>query len=234
MKAVIIAAGCGSRIFEETYGIPKTLLPFGKETILSTILTNFAQNGIREFVIVVGYESKRLIDYCEKNKFLDYKITFVENREWKRGNGISVLLAEETVAGEDFILSMSDHIVPASAINRVLKSALRQNLLLVDKKVNKIFDIDDATKVLTEKDKILQIGKNLKKYNGIDCGVFLLNCHYFDSMQEQLKKGNESISSAINGLIKNENMLAVFTGEDEECIDIDTQDAYQFALNKFQ
>ena len=233
MKAVIIAAGMGSRLFNKTYGIPKTLLPFGKDTVLLTILKNFAQNGIRDFVIVVGYESELITSYFEKNEFFGYNVNFVENQEWKRGNGLSVLSAEKAVADEDFILSMSDHIVPANSISRLIKSDIRKNLLLVDKRCDKIFDIDDATKVIVEKNRIKQIGKNLKNYNGIDCGIFRLNNRYFNSMREQLEIGNESISSAIDGLIKNDDMFAVFTEDHEDWIDIDTPEAYQYALTKF-
>ena len=233
MKAVIIAAGQGSRLFKKTYGIPKTLLPFGDDTIILNILKNFAKNGIRDFVVVVGYESKLITGYFEKNDFFGYNITFVENQQWNRGNGISVLAADKVVADEEFILSMSDHIVSAGATKRLIESDYKKNLLLVDKRINKIFDIDDATKVVVEKNKIKQIAKNLKNYDGIDCGIFRLNNRYFDSMREQLKMGNESISAAIEGLIKNNDMSAVFMEDDEAWIDIDTPEAYQYALRKF-
>lgn len=233
MKAVIIAAGQGSRLFKKTYGIPKSLLPFGEDTIILNILKNFAKNGIRDFIIVVGYELKLITSYFEKNEFFGFNISFVENREWNKGNGISVLAAEKAVADEEFILSMSDHIVSASGTKRLIESDFKKNLLLVDKRIDKIFDIDDATKVVVEKNKIKQIGKNLENYNGIDCGVFRLNKHYFDSMREQLKMGNDSISSAIEGLIKNDDMAAVFMEEDEAWIDIDTSEAYKYALKKF-
>jgi len=44
MKAVVIAAGAGSRILGEANHTPKILLPFGDETILSTIA--FSAKGI--------------------------------------------------------------------------------------------------------------------------------------------------------------------------------------------
>lgn len=233
MKTVIIAAGMSSRIFQETNGLPKTLLPFGAGTILSTILDGFSYCGLKDFIIVTGYESQKIKDYLEKNSTLDYCISFIENHEWYRGNGLSVLSAEKVVADEDFILSMSDHLLPVSAIDRLLNDDSNKNLLLVDRRIDKIFDIDDATKVFVEQNKIKQIGKNIEHYNGIDCGVFRLTHRYFDSMREQLKFGNESNSAAIEGLIKNDDMEAVFLEGPQVWIDIDTPQAYQYALKNY-
>jgi len=229
-KVVIIAAGTGSRIVEKTNDTPKTLLPFGKGSILSTILTNFNNSGINEFIIVVGYKSDLIKNYLKDNINFGLNITFVMNNEWLRGNGISVLLSEEATKGENFILSMSDHIVSESAIKRLIASEKDSNLLLVDQKINEIFDIDDATKVELIDDRIINIGKEIPDYNGIDCGVFRLKNNFYDAMREQLEKGRESISAAIEILIKNQDMHAVFTQKEDYWLDIDTPEAYKHGL----
>lgn len=233
MKAVIIAAGNSSRLWPETNKTPKTLLPFGKGTILSTIMHNIACAGVREFVFVLGFKSELIVDYIENNKSFGYKSTTAINDEFNRGNGISVLKAKEAVGEENFILSMSDHIVDTKAISRVVNSDCNKNLLLVDKKVDKNFDIDDATKVLTDKNRIIDIGKEIKNYNCLDCGVFRLTKSYFDAMAFQANSGKESISAGIQKLIEQKNMDAVFMEEGESWIDIDTPEAYRFALKKY-
>jgi choline kinase len=234
MKAVIIAAGASSRLTERTDGLPKSLLPLGSGTILSAILSNLSLGGIGDFNIVVGCQSESIIGYLADRDYFGLRITFVHNDEWKRGNGISVLSAAELVKNEEFILSMSDHIVPSSAVTRIVNSEFSENLLLVDKNISDVFDIDDATKVRLDGRKIMRIGKNIEDYNGIDCGIFRLNSRFFDSMRGQLKAGMESISAGIEGLIKNDDMAAVFLETPEEWIDIDTPDAYHHALKIFQ
>ncbi|MEJ2546171.1 MAG: sugar phosphate nucleotidyltransferase [Calditrichaceae bacterium] len=229
-KAVIIAAGTGSRIVENTNGMPKTLLPFHKKTILSTILNRFKNSGINDFIIVVGYNSELIKQYLIDNNYLGLNISFVMNDEWRRGNGISVLRSEEATKGESFILSMSDHIVSESAIKRLISSENNSNLLLVDQKINEIFDIDDATKVELTDDRIINIGKEIPVYNGIDCGVFRLKNNFYDAMRQQLKKGKESISAAIEVLIKKQDMYAVFTKEEDYWLDVDTPEAYKHGL----
>jgi choline kinase len=231
MKAVIVAAGMGSRLWRQTYTIPKTLLPFGDGTILSTIMGNFHKVGIDEFVIVVGYQSEYITDYLEKNDNLGYNITLIENDQWDKGNGISVLSAEPAVEDEDFILSMSDHIVSLSALERIVNASGGSNLLLVDPRIDEIYDIDDATKVVTQENRIVNIGKDINIYNGVDCGIFKLSKRYFTAMKNALIMNQDSISAAIRELIRNNDMEAVFMNSDERWIDIDTPAAYQHSLN---
>jgi len=232
MKVVIIAAGMGSRIKDKTDGTPKTLLPFKDGTILSTILNNIAQAGIREFVIVVGYKSEQIINYLNKNKNFGFQITIVNNNEWLKGNGLSVLAAENCVGEEEFLLSMSDHIVSISALIRIANFDSDKNLLLVDPDIENNFDIDDATKVEVNGINIINIGKDIANYNGLDCGIFRLNKRFFDAMRKQLKNNNESISAAINELIKEKDMQAVLTKEEDYWYDIDTPEAYNNCLSK--
>jgi len=227
MKAVIVAAGTGSRMQQDKK--PKTLMQFGNETILSTIIKNISTAGIRDFVIVTGYEAAQIHDYAtELKKKLDVTISFAQNNEWTRGNGISVLTASGS-----FILSMSDHVVSTAAIERMVQCTSESNLLLVDPRINNVFDIDDATKVLVENSSIREIGKEITTYNAIDCGIFRLTDRFFDSMRNALTYGRESISAAITGLIKQNDMEAVFMQSDEYWSDIDTPAAYDDALKNF-
>lgn len=229
MKAVIIAAGQSSRLWEKTNHRPKTLLPYKKSTILSRIVRNLKKCGIEEIIIVVGWRKNDIIQYVTSQDNFGIRITFVENPEWRRGNGLSVLAAEREVGDEPFILSMCDHIVPPKAIKRLIRCKRRKNLLLVDKRIEKVFDLDDATKVLVKGKRILRIGKELEKYNGIDCGVFRLDGHFFRCMRAQAEKGLESISAGVTALIAEKRMGAVFIKK-KKWIDIDTPEAYRHAL----
>jgi len=234
MKAVIIAAGVSSRLMEITEGLPKTLLPLGTGTILSSILANFSLCNVNQFCIVVGCQSEKILRYLDDNENFGFQITCIENAEWKRGNGISVLAVESEVTNTEFILSMSDHIVSPTAIARVINARSSKNILLVDADAHRCFDIEDATKVWVQKKSILQIGKELPLYNGIDCGIFRLNSRFFDAMREKLKSGRESISAAVEGLIECDDMAAVLMKDDEQWLDIDTPAAYHHATEKFR
>jgi len=233
MKTVIVAAGLGSRLWRKTYKKPKTLLPFGDGSILSTIMGNFHKVGINDFVIVVGFEADYIEEYLDENKNFGYNIEFIQNSDWEKGNGISVLVSEPVVKNEDFILTMSDHIVPVDALQRICEYKSGHNLLLVDPKTDKVFDIDDATKVKLDNNMIINIGKEIIEYNGIDCGIFKLNDKFFKSMRLALDDGKDSISAAINILISNNDMEAVFMKDQEMWADIDTPADYEHLKKLF-
>lgn len=229
MKAVIVAAGSGSRLWDKDDQVPKTLLPFADETILATIIRNIAATGISEFVIVVGYRQNEIVKYLRSKANFGFRVELIENRDWQRGNGLSVLAAEPAVTGQPFLLSMSDHIVSVPALQQVVDCQSSENLLLVDPNIDHIFDLDDATKVEVVGQRIVNIGKELRRYNGIDCGIFKLTDRFFAAMRQQLDQEQESITAAVRGLIQNDDMAAVFLTEHDFWIDIDTPEAYDYA-----
>ncbi|MBN2424936.1 MAG: NTP transferase domain-containing protein [Calditrichaceae bacterium] len=232
MKAVIIAAGMGNRLWAKTDKIPKTLLPYKNGTVLSTIINNLTQAGIDEIIIVLGYNKTYIENYLKENRVTGNKISFMTNSEWERGNGLSVYLTRELTNDEPFMLSMSDHIVPVSAIKRVIESKKQTNLLLVDPKIDAIFDIDDATKVQLSGEKIINIGKEIRDYNYIDCGIFRLDSRFYQAMENTLKAGQESISAAVNQLVASDDMEGIPMQDDEFWIDIDTPEAYKYAIEQ--
>ena len=229
MKTVIIAAGTGSRLWPHTDQVPKTLLPFGQGTILSQIMSNFATIGVTEFVIVVGFGAKRIVEYIA-TAGLGPRVTFVENRDWQRGNGLSVHLARGVAGVGSFLLSMSDHLVAPPALAHLMAARSDQNLLLVDPRVDGVFDLPDATKVMMEGARITGIGKELADFNAIDCGVFRLDERFFEAMGCAIGQGQESISEGVRHLIEARAFGGVLVPEGSHWIDIDTLEAYEYAL----
>ncbi|MCF7918575.1 MAG: NTP transferase domain-containing protein [Candidatus Cloacimonetes bacterium] len=226
--AVIIAAGMSSRLWSKTDKTPKTLLPLEKGTILSNIMDRLAQAGITDFIIVVGWQKEAIINYLQDS---EYQVKFVINNDWQKGNGISVACVESHLQTANFILSMCDHIVSPAAVEKMINSPLEDNLLLVDYNIEDVFDLDDATKVLTdEQGRILNIGKEISTYNCLDCGIFRLDSRFFMAFRDALAEGEESISAGIKRLIKTGNMSSVRMTENDSWLDIDTPEAYEHYL----
>ena len=68
MKAVILAGGLGTRLFEITKTIPKPMVRIGKYPILVHIINHYANFGVKNFFIAAGYKSNII-----KNYFKNYK-----------------------------------------------------------------------------------------------------------------------------------------------------------------
>lgn len=68
MKAVILAGGRGTRLMEETRTIPKPMVTIGEEPVLLHIIRSLASQGIREFIICLGYKGDLIKEY-----FMNYQ-----------------------------------------------------------------------------------------------------------------------------------------------------------------
>ena len=232
MEAIVIAAGQGSRLWERTQQVPKTLLPFGDGTILRHILTNLRDAGADRVRVVVGFRGDEIRRAVERLDDLRDAVTFVENPAWERGNALSVLAGGRSGGADPPVLvSMCDHIVPARAIERLARHPSGRNLLLVDPDIPGVFDLDDATKVRLDGALISVIGKEIDDYNAVDCGVFRIDERMLDAMERNIAAGRESISESVQSLIAVDAMEGVSIPEDCPWIDIDTPEAYRHALD---
>jgi choline kinase len=196
--AVILAAGMGTRIREDGSELPKPLRQVGGISLLKRTLMTVAGAGIRRATIVVGYARERVREAVTADG--DYRtagiaIDFVDNLDYRRSNGISVLAARPRVRG-GFLLSMADHVYDP-AIARLARGAdlgAADLWLCVDRRIAEIYDPDDATKVRTEDDHIVEIGKTLEAYDCVDCGVFAVSAALFDALEEARAAGGGDCS----------------------------------------
>ncbi|MFH1144245.1 MAG: NTP transferase domain-containing protein [Candidatus Eisenbacteria bacterium] len=232
MQALIIAAGRGSRLWERTLQSPKTLLPFLDGTILSQIMTNLTAAGASRFRLVIGFRGLDIVHYLRDHD-LAARVSCVENVEWHRGNALSVLRGGEAwvAAGDSMLLSMCDHLVTPDAVRLVITHPSPKNLLLVDRRLEAVYDLEDATKVLVDGKHIIAIGKELAEYNAVDCGIFRINVRMLAAIRANIELNRESISEAASVLIDQDDFEAVDLPAAGAWIDIDTPAAYRHALD---
>jgi len=185
-RAIILAAGRGSRLARgDDDALPKPLRPVGGVALLVRILRTLAREGIREAVVVVGYESAQIrAALVEPARVLGLTLTFVENGHWEKSNGVSLLAAAEHLDRE-CLLTMADHLVAPELVRRLVRAELPPGAcaLGVDFDIERCFDLDDATKVRVTGSAITAIGKELDGYNAIDTGIFRINM----SLAEELR-----------------------------------------------
>lgn len=175
-QAVILAAGFGSRLARDETDI-KPLRDVGGSTLIRRNLLLLAASGIERVVVVIGYRAHALRDaVVEESADIPVEIVFVENEEYEKSNGISVLCAApELDLDDDFLLLMADHVFDRAIVEQAstTRAPTGGAVLLIDRKIKKVFDIDDATKVVTDGERVLEIGKQLHEYNAIDTGMFV-------------------------------------------------------------
>lgn len=229
-KAVIIAAGMGSRLRGYGIDMPKPLVPVAGVPLLKRTILSAQRAGIDEFVVITGFRGddiqKQLV---HDDQFVDLDIEWVQNEDWERGNGVSVLAAKEYV-DEPFVLLMSDHLFDPEALVKLRHMPVGQDeaVLGVDSNLDGIFDMEDATKVLVDGDRIEKIGKELANFNAVDTGMFLCSPFVFTALEQSIAAGEGSLSGGIRILSEKGTMRTVDI-DGLFWLDVDTPEAHVHA-----
>jgi histidinol-phosphate aminotransferase len=207
--------------------IPKPLKEVAGVPLLVRILRTLQSEGITEAVVVVGYRGEQLKKALLAEPSLALKFHFVVNETWEVGaNGMS-LLAARAFLDEDCILSMADHLYAPEIVRRLQEATLNGACALaIDRDIERCFDIDDATKVKLDGNRITAIAKELDAYDAIDTGVFRVNSKLGDALQAVWeRKGDASLSDGVRTLSQTGEFVVVDAG-DARWIDVDTPEAH--------
>ena len=111
MKAVILAAGKGTRMKEITKEIPKPMVKIKNKPMLEYILTYIKNAGISDFGIVVGYKQSIVQDYFHDGSNFGISITYIE-QEVQNGTGAALHLAKDFAGDDAFFFTFGDVITP--------------------------------------------------------------------------------------------------------------------------
>ena len=227
---MILAAGKGERL-SAAISAPKPLTPLLGLTVIERAILSLKECGITDFVIVVGYRSEEVKRYVESRfqTHADVNIKFVQNEEFDEGNGLSVWKAREAVDNEDFILMMCDHVFEPGIVKQLLSYApgTGKCILCVDRPEN-VFDLADATKLLVAGERPERIGKALKDYNAIDCGIFYCTPAIFNALSAAIASGDTALTGAVQRLIQSDE-LGVLDIHGRFWCDIDTPASLRYA-----
>jgi 1L-myo-inositol 1-phosphate cytidylyltransferase len=193
-ECLILAAGNGSRIASLSGSAPKPLVPLLGAPLLEHILLSSHTAGIDKFVIVVGYRGDAIRRWIADQCFQDFAITLIENLDYHKANGVSALAAKPALRNP-FLLLMADHIFEPKTARALLQQRLAGDevILGVDRNVDRIFDLDEATKVSLEGTCIVDIGKDLPG-STLDTGMFLCSPALFERLESANRDGNCSLS----------------------------------------
>lgn len=135
-KAVIAAAGFGTRFLPQTKAMPKEMLPVVDKPIIQYVVEDLVAAGIKEIIIVSGYSKRSIEDHFDvpngdlvanlemggpkKRPLLDEiqaiadLAKFVYLRQGRvYGNGVPVLEAENLIGDEPFVFAFADELIPA-------------------------------------------------------------------------------------------------------------------------
>ena len=111
MKAVVLAAGKGTRLRPLTEDKPKAMVEVDGKPLVAHCFDRLAELGAEEFVVVVGYMKEHIIEHFG-DSYEDIPITYAHQRE-QLGLAHALLTVEDEI-DDDFMLMLGDNIFQAN------------------------------------------------------------------------------------------------------------------------
>jgi 1L-myo-inositol 1-phosphate cytidylyltransferase len=232
-EAVILAAGAGLRLRGSDPTSLKPLIPVLGRPLISYTIDALVRAGVEKINAVVGFESERLGAALERLIPPGTELRLIENRDWRKQNGISVLASAPYVTAP-FLLTMSDHVFEESIIDLLVRDAEPNQLTLaIDKKLNSIFDLDDAMKIQTRGHRVVAVGKDLPGYDAIDTGLFVCPPDTFGYLERAKQNGDCSLADGVHAMAQAGKARIVDIG-DAWWQDVDTPEMLACAEEKLR
>ncbi|MGI5900926.1 MAG: sugar phosphate nucleotidyltransferase [Desulfitobacteriia bacterium] len=235
MRAVLLAAGAGKRL-RSHFKRPKPLVHLLGLSLIERNILGLKECGIKEFVVITGCYIDEIRNSLGNGERLGVQIKYLHNSDWELGNGVSAFAFQKDYRSEKkFILLMADHIFEVPLLKRFVAKAQEisqeEILLAADKRVDKIFDLADGTKIKADQDYALELGKNLTEFNAVDCGLFIGSKALLEALEVSIDRGEYALTDAVNILAREGKVKLHFVEGIWE--DVDDFASYKNAEKKF-
>jgi 1L-myo-inositol 1-phosphate cytidylyltransferase / CDP-L-myo-inositol myo-inositolphosphotransferase len=212
---VVLAAGRSERLSPITGGRSKALMLLGGMTLLERAVRALQAGGIRDVLVVAGYEAE-LVELAVEG--MD-GVRVVRAADWELGNGASLAAVEPDLRDEPlFAVLCGDHVFAGGALDGLLRAG--QPAVLIDPSP----DPDawsEGTRVRVEAGVVRGFGKHLPE-PGIDCGAFLLGPELFDAHRRAAAEADHSLAGAATEMTHGRTIRAVPIPPEAWWQDVDT------------
>lgn len=211
MKAIILAAGRGSRLNELTQNQPKCLTKIGSLSLLDRQIASITAAGIHDISIVTGYLAEELNGFDLVN---------YHNQDWQNTNMVmSLMEADELLTNHECVISYSDIFYESNAIsilmNSSFKTAITYDPFWLEKWSQRYENpLEDAeTFRIGENHIVIEIGNkpnSIEEVDGQFMGLIRTSPDEWNEIRNYIYKQDDEIRKQIqlthllNGLIQNQ------------------------------
>lgn len=239
MKAVILAAGRGSRLTPITNHIHKTLLNVGEYSILESQIKKYYAQGVRDIFIVVGYrhdEIEEQIVQLEQELPSDLSLNSIHSSIWDQSDNLySLYLAEEYVRGDSFVLSNGDVFADEEIFERLCHSP-EEAIIPYD---STEFDPEELKLKIVDGKPIEILDKGKKNGDGSTIGMFkfdeITSEKLFSDIESHIEiesEQNQWFESSLDRILPYTKFIPVDVSG-QNWAEIDTEDDLKDAWSKW-
>lgn len=163
-RALILAAGLGTRLAPLTDDRPKSMVPVNGKPIILKQIENLHENGIYDITIVSGYKGEMLANAIHE---LFPEINIVHSKDYATTNNMySAYLAREYMTNKDFLLMNADVYYDASVIKALMKFEA-PNAIVTDIGTY----IEESMKVVEKEERLVKISKAISEEDALGSSI---------------------------------------------------------------
>ncbi len=215
MKALILAAGEGTRLRPLTANVPKPMLYVAGKPLIAHLFANLSGLGIEEVALVVGWKSTRIKEYfSDKERAEGLEVTFFEQKE-RLGTAHAIGLSRDYF-DDQFVCLNGDVVLSSRDIEKIIELSREQDGTAIGG-----VEVDDPRRfgvIETENGAMERIVEKpgVASGNLINAGIMVLTPGIFDAIDDTKvsARGEYEITDTLN-MVAQENRIAVYRLKDE-------------------
>jgi choline kinase len=138
--------------------------------LIEHVLASLSDAGVDEAVLVLGYHGDQVMAALGNGARHGMRLRYAWNPDHTTGNGTSLSRALPLVAGEPFLLVMSDHLCSPELLRTLVREAGGGDAIAVDRSELSPQAAAEATKVTTARGQVVDLGKDLLRWDAVDTG----------------------------------------------------------------
>lgn len=229
-----MAAGYGSRLSGITNGNPKSFLNIGNETLLERSIRLLKNRGIKDIIVVGGYEINKMEHLLEK-----HSVRLLNNPLYFCTNVLASFAISMNFLKEDFIFLHADTIFDPTILDDLLISSEDITLPIDFKECGE----EEMKVIVGDESEVKEINKtmNPKYCSGEFIGLAKIRFSLLGKLkkavlEELIKKQNynEYFEAALQNLISKKEKISSFNIDGRNWVEIDFPDDYKLALDLFE
>ena len=215
-KAVVLAAGSGTRLGYLGYLLPKTLFPIYDRPIIHHILDLLEKAGIENVYIIVKYHKEKIFEYFKNiNNNLNLNINFITQQKLD-GTANAIALTKKYNKDNDFLTILGDEYFTHEDLNPMFELFYKKDSIATEAaiKENNLENLRQTCCANIDNDgRIIEIIEKPKepKFRYRGCGIYLFKPEIFEyikNTEEDPIRKEKDITTVINNVAKNNKAYA--------------------------
>ncbi len=202
MKAVILAAGEGTRLRPFTASEPKVMIPVANKPILEYVVKALVENGITEIVMVVGYRRQRIMSYFGDGDEFNAKIEYVtQEKQPPTGGTAHALYQAKNKIDDDFLVLPGDNVISSETISDLLEEMDAYSLLITKSDMPSKYGVVTLESGSEKIEKLVEKPKRSPSHL-ISTGIYAFPPEIFEYIEEAIEERRYDLPYVVEKVMK--------------------------------